>query len=98
MPLDTETLVFLVFIILAVTAFTSGEMGGAWSTDNPLIWGPALLFHIPFAILGALAGIPLLLPIAIILFIAYFNVFGDIFGEPTLALVLIMGVLVLLGI
>ena len=96
MPLDAHTLVILVFIIVAISAF---QNGGNWSTDHFLIWGPALVLQIPLAIISSLvASMPILAPVLIILILAYFNMLGNVLGEPFLALVTVTAVIVMLGV
>ncbi|MFH1056485.1 MAG: hypothetical protein V1717_01660 [Candidatus Micrarchaeota archaeon] len=93
--LDAETLVLLVFIILAIGALNTGS----WSTDNPLIWGPALILNVPFAIFGGLvSSAPILVPIALIALLAYFNFMGAMLGEAFMTLVVVAAVVVFMGV
>lgn len=96
MSLDAETLVFLVFIFGALSALHNG---GTISTDNPLIWGPALVLNIPFAIFNAIASAaPLLVPLALVGLFAYFTFIENTLGEPFLALAVFGTIIVFLGV
>lgn len=93
---DAETLVILTFILLAIGALNNGMN---FSTDSALVWGPALFFSIPYAIFGSIASsAPILVPIGIIAFLAYFNVLDSLLGEGLVGLILFSAVIVLLGV
>lgn len=95
MAFDTETLVILFFILVALSSFGTG----GWSTDTPLIWGPALFLSIPVQIFTAIAtNAPILVPLALIAFFAYFGFLENAFGDPFVALVVVSGVIVMLGV
>jgi len=95
-PIDTETLILLVIIFLAVIAYTNN---GVWSTDNPLVWGPAMLIYIPFALFNSIAAaFPLIVPIAVVALLAYWNFLGDTLGMPLVTLAIIGTIIVMLGV
>ncbi|MBS3070336.1 hypothetical protein J4220_02405 [Candidatus Micrarchaeota archaeon] len=95
MVFDAQSLVLLVFIFVAIGSYTSG----GFSTDSPLIWGPALFVQIPFALLNGIASnVPLLIPIAIIALLAYFDFLTATLGEAFLTLVVFGAVIVMLGV
>jgi len=95
MALNAETLVITVFIILAISALNNG----GWSTDNWLVWGPALVLKVPFEIAESIAAnAPILVPLAIIGILAYFNFIGAMLGEAFLALVVFGAIIVFMGV
>ena len=87
----------LVLLVLAAFIFVYATQIGV-SADNWLIFGPALFVDIPFKILQAIAGsAPLLVPVAIIGLLVYFNALLKILGEPLVlfAIVLFLGMYLL---
>lgn len=96
MGFDGETLIIVVFIFFAIMSFSSGSN---WSTDNPLIWGPALFTSIPFAIFGSIASsAPILVPLALIALLAYFDFLTVTLGEPFVMLIIFGAVIVMIGV
>ncbi|MEM4255051.1 MAG: hypothetical protein QXR53_01845 [Candidatus Norongarragalinales archaeon] len=95
MALDGETLVILIFIILAVGTLNNG----GWSTDHPLVWAPAMLVQAPFALFSAISSTaPLLAPLALIGLLAYVNFIGATLGEAFLTLVVFGWIIVFMGV
>lgn len=95
MPLDAESLVLIVFILLVLSWFSSGSV----NTDNPLIWGPALVLQVPLSIFNYIASAtPILVPLAIIGFLAYFNFLSNMLGEGFVALAVFGFIIVLIGV
>jgi len=95
LALTGETIVFFVFIVLAISALNNG----GWSTDHFLVWGPAMVLQIPFKIIGAIASTaPLLVPLAVIALLAYFTFLENTLGEAFVTLVVFGAVVVMLGV
>ena len=85
--LSTETVVVFVLLAFAFVYALEGNVGA----DNWLVWGPALFVEIPFQIFQALSeSMPILVPLAIIGLLVYFNALLKLMGEPVVVLAIVL--------
>ncbi|MEM0475555.1 MAG: hypothetical protein QW343_02050 [Candidatus Norongarragalinales archaeon] len=81
--LNEDSAVIFFFVLVALMAFT----GMVEVSENPLVWGFAVLFGVVFAIKAALlgAGLGVLLPLFLLVVLLYFQGLGKLVGDGVLA-------------
>ncbi len=91
-----DTTVIFFFVLVTVCVFTGSSSSYA---DNPLVWGFATFLGVVFGSIGALAssGLGLLVPIAFIVMLFYFQTLTHFLGEGPVAWILCAFVIMLLA-
>ncbi|GEM_PF-7064246 len=91
---EPQALVTLVFIMSAVTVFSSGGSYG----DGLVFGGLGLIKTVPLALLGQVgASFPLLAPFAALAFLWYLGSLRVALGTPIFSLILVSSVILALG-